>query len=493
MPKQTTAFDLAAITLDAQSGRALYQQVHDGLRDAVLSGRLAGGARLPSTRELCAELNLSRNTVVAAFEQLIAEGYLESRTGDGTYVSRSLPDDMLHVRHGVGKHRSQQIALPAKLSKSAQTIQRAGRWLNEGPPRAFRPDVLALDEFPIALWSRLVARRWRNATVSQLDYGDPAGYGPLREAIAGYLGAARGVRCSAEQVMIVSGSQQGIDLAARVLLNAGDPVWVEDPGYRGAKAALSASGAQLVPVPVDEDGLCVDAGESASPKARMAYVTPSHQYPTGVTMSLPRRLALLDWAKRADAWIVEDDYDSEYRYAGRPLPALQGLDVAGRVIYVGTFSKVLFPALRLGYAVLPDALVDAFVRMQTLVNRQMPALDQAIVADFIVEGHFARHIRRMRALYAGRQDALVRAVQRELGGVLDIQSAEAGLHVVGWLPPGMDDARVAQAALKRGIEAPPLSRYAMTALPRGGLMLGFAGLNERQIRDGVRQLRGAFE
>lgn len=325
---------------------------------------------------------------------------------------------------------------PPALSLAAQNVMDLGRWLNEGPPRAFRPDVLALDEFPVALWSRLVGRRWRAATVAQLDYADPAGHGPLREAIASYLGAARGVRCAPAQVLITSGSQQGIDLAARALLNPGDPVWVEEPGYRGAKAALSAAGVSLHPVPVDDEGLRVDAGAAACPRARMAYVTPSHQYPTGATMSLARRLALLDWARRAGAWIVEDDYDSEYRYAGRPLPALQGLDTSGRVVYVGTFSKVLFPALRLGYVVAPDALIDAFARMQALVNRQIPTLDQAVLADFILDGHFARHIRRMRQLYAARQAALVEAVRRDLGDVIEVRSAEAGLHVVGWLPPG---------------------------------------------------------
>jgi GntR family transcriptional regulator/MocR family aminotransferase len=268
---------------------------------------------------------------------------------------------------------------------------------------------------------------------------------------------------------------------------------MEDPGYRGAKGALIAVGAKLAPVPVDSEGLHVGMGEATCPKARMAFVSQSHQHPVGVTMSLARRLALLDWAKRANAWIVEDDYDSEFRYSGRPLSALQGLDRADRVIYAGTFSKVLFPALRLGYVVAPMDQIEAFTRIHTLTNRQMPTVDQAVVADFITQGHFARHIRSMRALYAERQDLMVNAMRRELDDQLEINCAEAGLHVVGWLPEGVDDKRASQAAFEYGVETPPVSRYAMTPIQRGGLLLGYAALNERQIRDGARRLRQALK
>lgn len=511
MAKRATALDLATISLDANDNKALHQQVYDELRNAVLTGRLVTGARLPSTRLLSDALSVSRNTVVTAFEQLIAEGYLESRTGDGTYVSCALPDDMLAVRtpaipaksgstttakvvHQNANSNGHVTRQPIILSRSSQAVESAklGQWIADDDPRPFRPDTLALDHFPTHIWSRLVARCWRNVTTRLLSYAEPEGYRPLREAIAAYLGISRGVRCAPEQVLVTSGSQQGIDLAARTLLDPGDPVWMENPGYRGALGALIAVGAKLVPVPVDDEGLRVDVGEMACPKARMAYVTPSHQYPTGVTMTLTRRLALLHWAKRASAWIVEDDYDSEFRYCGRPLSALQGLDAADRVVYVGTFSKVLFPSLRLGYVVMPVDLIEAFTRAHALTNRQLPTIDQAVAAEFISEGHFARHIRRMRALYAERQDMLVVAVRRELGDQLEINCAEAGLHVVGWLPQGVDDKHASQAALEYGVETPPLSRYAMKPLPRGGLMLGYAALNERQIRDGARRLRQAL-
>ena len=295
-----------------------------------------------------------------------------------------------------------------------------------GTSRAFRPGMPAFDGFPFEEWSRYVARRWRNPATDLLGYGDAAGYRPLREAIARHLAVARGVRCDAGQVVIVAGSQQALDLAARVLLDPGDAVWIEEPGYLGARAALAAAGAKLVPVPVDAEGLDVAAGVALQRAAAMAYVSPSHQYPLGVTMSLSRRLALLEWARAAGAWVLEDDYDSEYRYAGRPLAALQGLDGDGRVIYLGTFSKVMLPSLRLGYLVLPPDLVDAFVAARAIADRHSPSVEQAALADFIVDGQLDRHIRRMRMLYAERQAALVDAAKRELAGVLDVPASDAG-------------------------------------------------------------------
>jgi GntR family transcriptional regulator/MocR family aminotransferase len=294
-------------------------------------------------------------------------------------------------------------------------------------------------------------------------------------------------------VIVVGGSQQGLDLAARVLLDSGDAVWMEEPGYPGARAAFAAAGARLVPVPVDDEGLRVEAGERAAPEARLVYVSPSHQYPTGATMSASRRLALLAWAARAGAWVVEDDYDSEFRYASRPLPALQGLDGAGRVVYVGTFSKTLLPALRLGYLVVPDALVDTFRAARAVVDRQSPIVDQAVLAEFLEAGHFARHVRRMRALYAERQAALVEAARHRLDGLLEVRPAGAGMHLVGWLPPGADDARAAAGALAAGVESRALSRCALQPLPRGGLMLGYAAYTPQRIRRAVERLAGALE
>jgi len=291
---------------------------------------------------------------------------------------------------------------------------------------------------------------------------------------------------------VTAGSQQALDLAARVLLDPGDIAWMEDPGYAGARGALRAAGIRCAPVAVDAEGLRVAEGEARAPEARMAYVTPSHQYPLGATLSLSRRMALLAWARRRRAWIVEDDYDSEFRYAGRPLAALQGLDASGRVIYTGTFSKVLFPALRLGYLVVPESVVDAFASARALADRHPPVLEQALVAEFLSEGHFARHIRRMRTLYAERQDALISEAQRELGGWLEVSPAEAGMHLVGWLAPHSNDREASRKAAAAGVSAPAVSAFSVRHWTRPGLLLGYAAVNRRQIREGVRKLAHAM-
>jgi GntR family transcriptional regulator/MocR family aminotransferase len=345
--------------------------------------------------------------------------------------------------------------------------------------------------FPFEVWARLMSRQWRRPPTALLSYGDPAGYWRLREAIAAYLTASRGVRCVTEQVIVVAGSQQGLDLAARVLLDVGDRVWIEDPGYIGARGALKSAGADLVPVAVDSEGLNIAEGISRCPTARLVYITPSHQYPLGVTMSLSRRLALLEWAHRAGAWVLEDDYDSEYRYTGRPLPALQGLDTEDRTIYLGTLSKTLFPSLRLGYLVVPTDLVAAFVAAKALADRHAPSVEQAVLADFMSEGHFARHVRRTRVLYAERQATLLKAAGSALNGLLEISPAEAGMHLVGFLPEGIDDRAVSRQASAYGVDAPPLSSYAIAPLPRGGLLLGYAAFGADEIIRGVERLAAA--
>ena len=482
------------ISLDSSSGAPIYRQLYERMRAEILAGRLPARTRLPSTRTLASELGVSRSTVVTAFEHLLAEGYLEGRVGSGTYVARSLPDELLGVRV--------QRAHEPKSAPSGLGLSRRGRLLAEtsttitrdmGTPRAFRPGVPALDEFPHGVWRRISGRVWRRPLGAMLGYGDPAGYGPLRQEISAHLRAARAVRCEPEQVIVVSGSQQALDLASRVLLDPGDAVWVEDPGYMGARGALSGSGARLVPVPVDEEGLVVKAGIEREPGARLVCITPSHQYPLGVTMSLARRLELLRWAGRSGAWVIEDDYDSEYRYTGRPLEALQGLDTEGRVVYVGTFSKVLFPALRLGYLVVPPDLVDAFVAARELTDRHPPIVEQAVLAEFIAGGHFVRHLRRMRSLYAARQAALVEEISRELRGLLDAGRAGSGMHLVGWLPEGVDDREASRLAAMQGVEAPPVSLYKTRPDGQGGLMLGYAAVDEAGIREGVRGLANALQ
>jgi GntR family transcriptional regulator / MocR family aminotransferase len=481
------------VSLDASSVEPLHRQLYDRLRTGILAGQLSAGARLPSTRTLAVELGVSRTTVVTAFENLLAEGYLEGKVGSGTYVAGSLPEEVLGVR-----------ARPAgpRLPLSGRGLSRRGTLLattrttavkDTGTPRAFRPGVPALDEFPYVVWRRISGSVWRRPSGALLGYGDPAGYWPLRREISAHLATARAVRCDPEQVIVVSGSQQALDLASRVLLDPGDAVWIEDPGYMGARGALAGSGARLVPVPVDEEGLVVAAGIQREPGARLACVTPSHQYPLGVTMSLARRLELLGWAERSGAWVIEDDYDSEYRYTGRPLEALQGLDAEGRIVYVGTFSKVLFPALRLGYLVVPPDLTDAFTAARELVDRHPPTVEQAVLAEFIASGHFGRHLRRMRALYAARQEVLLQEISQHLSGLLDASPAGSGMHLVGWLPAGTDDKKASRQAAQQGVEAPPISLYRTHENFRGGLMLGYAAVDEARSRDGVRRLARALE
>ncbi len=483
---------MPALGLDRASDVPLHRQLYEALRQAILEGRLRPGARLPSTRTLAAELGSSRNTVLAAVAQLTDEGYLEGRVGAGTTVRGTLPETLLHARtDGVAAARGEGTA--AQLSSRGAQLIRARLGARPGPvARPFRPGVPAYDEDVIARWGQITARRCSGVSRPLLDYGDPVGYTPLREAIATYLREARAVRCEAEQVVVVSGSQQGLDLAARLLLDPGDRAWIEDPGYPGARGALLAAGARVMPVHVDGDGLDVARGMRVAPDARLAYVTPSHQYPLGVTMSLSRRLALLQWARARRAWIVEDDYDSEYRYTGRPLASLQGLDRGGRVISVGTFSKVLFPALRLGYVVVPPALVDAFAAARGLVDRHPPSVTQAVLAEFIAEGSFARHVRRMRVRYAEGQAALVQAARKELDGVLEVSPAEAGMHLVGWLPAAVDDRAVSAAALQAGVEAPALSTFRLRRSPRGGLLLGYAAWRPDELREAASVLAGVL-
>lgn len=478
-----------SVALDHRAAAPLYRQLYDGVRGAILEGRLQAGQRLPATRVLADELGVSRNTVLLAFDQLLSEGYLQSRTGAGTYVTDDLPDRSLHA--------------PVSASAVNAPVPSRGRLAGRGRllaglrvtsrtsidgSRPFQPGAPALDAFPFGVWARLTARQLRTLPAAAYGYGDPAGYAPLREAVAVYLRTARAVRCEAAQVIIVSGAQQGLDLAARVLLDAGETAWVEDPGYLGTRAALTAAGVRVAPVPVDAEGLQVEAGMASAPEARLAYVTPSYQYPMGVTMSLGRRLQLLAWAAERDAWIVEDDYDSEYRYAGPPLAALQGLDTEGRVIYLGTFSKVLFPALRLGYLVVPPGLVEVFSTARSVADRQGSLLEQAVLTAFIQEGHFSRHVRRMRVLYQERQELLVAAVRRVLEGRLEVAPSDAGMHLLGRLPEGTDDAVVAARAVEAGLMIPPLSLYSLRYRPHPALVLGYPAFDEAAIHTGVRRL-----
>ncbi len=496
-----TTIPMTGIALDRRAASPLSRQLYERLRTAILLGQLGAGFRLPSTRLLAKELGVSRNTVLLAYDQLLAEGYVEGRIGSGTRVARNLPESFLQapaIPSVPGASPPAPAPAPVTPSRrgaamaAAPAMPGAAGVPAGGAPRPFQPGLPALDALPTELWAQLLTRRARRSLPDLLAYQDSPGYRPLREAIAAYLGASRGVRCTAAQVLVVAGGQGGLDLAARVLLDPGDAAWVEDPGYLRARGALLAAGARLVPVPIDGQGLDVAAGQERAPDARLAYVTPSHQFPLGPAMGLARRLALLEWAARTGAWIVEDDYDGEFRYAGRPLPALQGLRPDGRVVYVGTFSKVLFPALRLGYLVVPPALVAPFVAARRFVDGHPPALEQAALADFVAEGHFARHLRRMRALYAGRVAALAAAARHDLAGLLDLRPTPSGMHLVGWLPPGVDDRAAARQAAAHDVVTVPVSSFAIEPLDRGGLLLGFAAVDEPAIRDGVHRLATAL-
>lgn len=483
MAREITTLPLSLV--GPPPGQNLYRWLYGELRAAILEGRLRPGARLPATRDLAAAYGLSRATIVTAFDQLKAEGYVEGRSGSGTYVSQVLPEQFLAVR--IPRPQRQLPHARVLLSEYARRLQ-PFRGTAPRPVRAFRPNQPALDHFPTTLWAQVAARRLRRVSANLLAGGEALGYRPLREAVADYLNTSRGVKCTADQVLIVSGAQEALDRTARILLNPGESVWMEEPGYPGAAVVFKALGADIRPVPVDDEGLDFERGRAKWKPPRLVYATPAHQFPLGVTMSLRRRLALLDWARHSGTMIFEDDYDSEYRYSGRPIPALQGLDRSGVVIFAGSFTAVLFPALRLGYLVVPTEMVDVFAAAESVSTHHPPLLEQAILCDFITEGHFARHIRRMRQLYAERLNVLLESAQKELGDALEISGVEAGLQTVGWLKRGLRAEKVADLAATRNVEVVPLSRYASGRSRREGLILGFAAVDPKELRRGIEEL-----
>jgi GntR family transcriptional regulator/MocR family aminotransferase len=488
--KRISASFLPPIALDSRRKIPIYRQLYEWFRRAILDGQLRPAQRVPSTRSLAAELNVSRIPVSSAYEQLHAEGFFETFIGAGTCVARSIPEHSLPPTIGKAGNSSRQIShshVPRKISRRVAMMHVAPQvWLNN--LGAFRVSLPALEHFPTGVWSKLVNRYSRKQTRQSMAYGDSMGNLSLREAIAEYLGTVRAVRCEASQILVTTGSQQGLHLSANVLLDPKDRVWIEEPGYPGARQAMTMAGAQLVPVPVDLEGLNVAEGIRRGSNARAVYITPSHQYPLGVTMSASRRMLLLNWAARSGAWIIEDDYDSEYRFGDRPIASLQGADAGARVIYIGTFSKVVFPALRLGYVVIPKDLVPAFSATRAATDDFSSTLYQSVMTDFIREGHFARHIRRMRILYMQRRTALVEAIHKHLSNKLEVIGAQAGMHLVALLPPGVNDVAVSRRAAQLGISAMPLSTCYLKPPHRGGLILGFGGTDPRQIHDAMRKL-----
>ena len=490
--KRISASFLPPIQLAYRTTIPMYRQLYDWFRRAIIDGQMRPGQRVPSTRGLAVELKISRIPVLNAYEQLLAEGYFETFVGAGTCVARSIPDDTLSpptVKARKGHPEIVEKRGPRRLSRRGAALAHmpAQSWLdNLG---AFRVSLPALDQFPIGVWTKLVARHSRRPARGIMAYGDAMGYLPFREAIAEYLSTVRGVRCQPSQILVTTGSQQALQISAQVLLDPKDRVCMEEPGYPGARQAFMTAGAHLIAVPVDDEGINVAELIRRGRAARAVYVTPSHQYPMGMTMSATRRMLLLNWAARSGAWIMEDDYDSEYRFGSRPIASLQGLDTDGRVIYVGTFSKVMFPALRLGYVVVPQDLVPAFSAARDAADIFSSTLYQAVLTDFIREGHFARHIRRMRMLYMDRRRALVSAIEMQMGDITEVIGAEAGMHLVALLPRGTNDVAMSRKAAQGGISAMPLSVCYSKAPTRGGLILGYGGANTRQIHDGIRKLR----
>ena len=466
------------ITLFQQSPQAigtLRDRLCAALRQAIHHGALSVGQRLPSSRVLAGDLNLSRVTVEAAYGQLEAEGYLQRRVGQGTFVA---------IRIAKSPPPATRTAMP-RLSLRGQQIVHTGGCRDPQNPQAFAAGSPDLRAFPLALWKQLTAQRLRLQGESLLRYGDPQGYLPLREAIAAHVNQTRGVVCDASQVIVLTSSQQALQMIATLLLDSGDGVWMEEPGYAGARNAFISAGAALTPVAVDGDGLCA---EPSLPDPRLIYLTPSHQYPTGAALSLARRLALLAQAERQQAWIIEDDYDSEFHYDGLPIPAMQGLDRHGRVLYLGTFSKSLFPSLRLAYLIVPPALVAPFVTARTVYDGHSAQLMQAVTAEFIRQGHFAAHIRYMRQLYHSRRDVLLTEVSEKLSHFATAAPAAGGLQLSVWLPPGREVA-LSQQARRLGVLTPGLTaQYQTVQAQRDGWLLGFSALTPGEIRSAVERL-----
>jgi GntR family transcriptional regulator / MocR family aminotransferase len=466
--------DLYAWQLDRASRTPLARQIYMQVRIAVLSGALRAGARVPSSRAMASRLGVARASVVAAYEQLIAEGYVESRHGSGTFISGDVA--------GLATRRRRA---PRAIKRGVATAQKGfpdfERSAVQADARAFNTGRTLVDARTAETWRSLTHRAVRQLGPSDLGYADPAGLAELRANICDYLRAARAVRCEPEQIVITAGTQQALDIAIRVLLSPGDEVWVEDPGYPLTHAQLLLAKVRPHPIPVDGQGLIVAAGRRAAPHARAVFVTPSHQFPTGVPMSMARRLELLAWARQSGAFIIEDDYTSEFRYSGPPLASLQGLDESEQVIYVGTLNKALFPGLRIGYAVVPRAQLEAFVTARYLIDRQPATMQQAVASEFMQQGHFAAHIRRMRLLYREQRDALAETLTRRAADKLEVALPDQGMHLIAYLKDGSSDLAIEAAARQAGIVVRAISRFYRAARPRPGLMLGFSGFPRQLI------------
>jgi GntR family transcriptional regulator / MocR family aminotransferase len=492
MVKRSAGELLFSISVDRSSQKSITGQVYGAIKQLIVDGALAAGKRLPSSRTIAKELDISRTTAIAVFERLTSEGLIISRTGSGSYVSDVAENRRPRAALVVSGERPAQNKLADIIAEASPRFFQ--RLAHPQKPRAFVTGLPAFDAFPLAVWARLSAKHWRQSRDLIMGYSDPNGLIELRRAISEHLRANRGISCDVEQIFVVNGAQQAFDVIGRVLVNPGDPVWFENPGAIGARNSFIACGAAMVPVPVDVEGISVEAGLSLAPDFRLAFVTPSHQHPTGVEMSLERRAELLRAANARDAWIVEDDYDGEFRYDGRPLPTLKSADRAERVIYVGTFSKTMFPSLRLGFYLAPQPLVPVFQRISGAFLQGVPLSIQAVLAEFIAEGHFATHLRRMRDIYRERHEAFHGAAGYHLGGLLDAPRSAAGFHVTGrFLHPKLDEDDVQARAEAAGIFVSPIGRFCIEPVQAKGLVLGVSAIEPRAIRKGVEVLAGVLE
>jgi GntR family transcriptional regulator / MocR family aminotransferase len=479
---------LPVIAIDRRAELPLHRQLYESFRAAILNGNLRSGHQVPSSRMLAMELGISRFPVTDAYAQLLAEGYFESRPGSGTFVSNSLAASAKPANENGSKSASAR-----QVSQRSLLIPQSQNHPWRYGCGAFGVHQPAFDKFPFEAWSRLVARHSRQRGPQVIHHTNPLGSERFREAICSYLRISRAVQCEPGQIMIVSGSQQALEITARVLLDPGDAVWIEEPAYQLTRYVLLGAGCHLNPIPVDDEGIDVGAGMKRCFNARAAFVTPSHQYPLGSTMSASRRLQLLNWAETAGAWIIEDDYDSEYRYEVMPISSLQGLDSSARVIYIGTFSKVLFASLRIGYIVIPADLVDRYISVRLTMDIFPPYLYQEVLTEFMQRGHFTRHIRRMRALYRERRTTLVNSIHAAFGDSMELHGVEAGMHVAATLPPGLSDMHIATMAAQRQLWLWPLSPCYLTKEVRQGFILGYGNTSQEEILRAVHHLRDVLK
>lgn len=477
-----------------RGGNCMHRELYELIKCEILEGALSGGTRLPPSRLLGQEIGVSRNTVLNAYDQLLAEGYVTAEVGRGTFVA-DVPHRLKHNAHAIelaDPHRGHRDAsLPLLSVRGAQLLARRGA--SDRQWGAFAAGVPDVSLFPRQVWLRLLNRHWRRPSSETLSYSTVGGHPALRRALAEHLHLARSVRCEPEQIVITSGIHQAIDVVSRLLGDPGDRAWMEEPGYWGTRSVLASNGIEVVPVPVDCHGMAPSEEQLHGPAPRFIFTTPSHQYPLGMSMSVPRRLMLIDYAQQTGCWIVEDDYDSEFRFEGRPLASLQGLDNHERVIYMGTFSKTLFPGLRTGYMVLPKSIAMCATQALSELYREGQLVQQAALADFMAEGHYAAHIRRVRHLYAKRHALLRQAITRHLGPNWPVASQDAGLHLVLLLPDELDDVRISNEVRAQQILARPLSHYYQSPeKARRGLLLGYACVPEDLIDQGVQVIARAI-